>query len=152
MFYHFELHKSENDKWWQINAQEEEILWWEMTVLSTQRHHSMSRSCWWKLVFHIISWGKLCPVSYSGSMRGSRLHITFTHHRFQDCSVQVFLSGQNEFVYWAKAGHATHTCWKQWHSKEPVFICFSAYSLFFIWICGISTKTEKTCKGRWKCI
>lgn len=64
------------------------------------------------LVFDIISWGKLCHVSYSLCIGGSRLHITFTQHRFQDWSVQVFLSGRNEFVYWAKAGHATRTCWK----------------------------------------
>lgn len=86
-----------------------------------QGHHSKGSK---RLVFHIISWVKLSPVSYSRSMRGSRLHITFTQHRFQDWSVQVFLSGRNEFVYWAKVGHATHTCWKHWHSKEPVFICF----------------------------
>lgn len=93
------------------------------TAFSRQGHHSKGSK---RLVFHIISWGKLSPVSYSRSMRGSRLHITFTQHRFQDWSVQVFLSGWNEFVYWAKVGHATHTCWKHWHSKEPVFICFKS--------------------------
>lgn len=80
------------------------------TVFSGQGHHSKGSRL---LVFDIISWGKLYLVSYSGGIRGSRLHITFTHHRFQGCSVQVFLSGRNEFVYWAKVGHATRTCWKQ---------------------------------------
>ena len=67
-------------------------------------------------------WGKLPLVSYCQRVRGSRLHITVTQHRFQGCTGQVFISGPNEFVYWAKVLHATRTCWQQlWYSKEPVF-------------------------------
>lgn len=43
---------------------------------------------------------------------------------FRTGQCRYFFSGRNEFVYWAKVGHATHTCWQQWHSKEPVFMCF----------------------------
>lgn len=71
--------------------------------------------------YFTLARGKLSPVSCSQRMRGSRLHIIFTQHRFQDWSVQVFLSGLNEFVYWAKVGHTTCTCWKHCCSKEPVF-------------------------------
>lgn len=116
--YHFEQHISEKRK-----LRDEK--WQEIQCI-----HNKDISL---RAFHNISWGKLSPVSYSGSMRGSRLHITFTQHRFQGCSVQVFLSGLNEFVYWAKAGHATRTCWKQRHSKEPVFIlCESLYITFVV--------------------
>ena len=70
-------------------------------------------------------WGKWPLVSYCQRVRGSRLHITITQHRFQSCTGQVFISGPNEFVYWAKVLHATHTCWQQlWYSKEPVFSNF----------------------------
>ena len=57
------------------------------TAFSRQGHHSKGSK---RLVFHIISWGKLSPVSYSRSMRGSRLHITFTQHRFQDFQCRYF--------------------------------------------------------------
>lgn len=43
---------------------------------------------------------------------------------FRTGQCRYFFSGRNEFVYWAKVGHATRTCWQQWHSKEPVFMCF----------------------------
>lgn len=110
-------------------------------------------------VFDIISRGQLLLGSYSGSIRGSRLHITFTQHRFQNWPVQVFLFSLEWICLLRRRPGMQHTLVESRKiHKRPVcempflimlccfvLLCFLKVK-FALWFSKMAIKTAKQLK------